>query len=122
MVVAPRLLMVRKWVREPMSPTVWSLSASCSPLEQRLRKTRRRVLGPQTKESARNWQTLDKGNRSFVCGPNNCLRVFRNRCSRSEQHVDNDQSVGTVGDIGSLTHFRTISCRGATTIKANGIT
>jgi hypothetical protein len=47
------------------------------------------------------------------------VRVFRNRCSRK---VDNDQSVGTVGDIGSLTNFRTISGRGATAIKANGIT
>jgi hypothetical protein len=56
MVVAPRQLLVRKWVREPMSPTVptvptlWSLSTFCSVLEQRLRKTRKQLLGPQTKE------------------------------------------------------------------------
>jgi hypothetical protein len=53
MVVAPRQLMVRKWVREPMSPTVptlWALSTFCFLLEQRLRKTRKQLLGPQTKE------------------------------------------------------------------------
>jgi hypothetical protein len=50
MAVAPRPLMVRKLVMEPMSPTVptlWSLSTF---LEQRLRKTRTQLLGQRTKE------------------------------------------------------------------------